>query len=173
LEGRVNLYRRLDEERRFEFAAGFHTSTTHASGYNIPSNLYSFDWFANPWKRVEFSGAFYSGQNVAHLGSGTRQGFAISGTTATAVGSIGGWGQLTVHTLPRLDFHFFTGQVDDQNNQLLRGSIGKNLLYGGNAYFRLAPNVLMGLEATQVRTMYIGQGVRLNNHYDLALGYLF
>ena len=32
------------------------------------------------------------------------------------------------------------------------GAIGKNLLFGGNAYFRLAPNVLMGLEASQVRT---------------------
>jgi hypothetical protein len=53
------------------------------------------------------------------------------------------------------------------------GSIGKNLLFGGNAYFRLAPNVLMGIEASQVRTTYIGQGVRINNHYDLALAYLF
>jgi len=89
------------------------------------------------------------------------------------VQSKGGWGQLTIHALPRLDFHFFTGQVDDDNHDLGTGSIGKNLLYGGNAYFRLAPNVLVGLEATQLRTMYLGQGVRINNHYDLALAYLF
>jgi len=31
----------------------------------------------------------------------------------------------------------------------------------------------LGIEASQVRTAYIGRGVRLNNHYDLALGYLF
>jgi hypothetical protein len=37
----------------------------------------------------------------------------------------------------------------------------------------VAPNVLMGLEASQLRTMYLGQGVRINNHYDLALAYLF
>jgi hypothetical protein len=53
------------------------------------------------------------------------------------------------------------------------GAIGKNLLFGGNAYFRLAPNVLMGLEASQLRTTYLGMGVRINNHYDLALAYLF
>ena len=82
-------------------------------------------------------------------------------------------GQLTLHTLPRLDFHFFTGQVDDANHGLGTGLIGKNLLFGGNAYFRVAPNVLMGLEATQLRTVYMGQGVRINNHYDLALAYLF
>jgi hypothetical protein len=173
LEGRVNFHHKLDAERRLEFAAGFHTSTTHAAGLSIPSNLYSLDWFANPWKRVEFSGVFYSGQNVAHLGSGTRQGFAVYRSYAYAVGSRGGWGQLTLHTLPRLDFHLFTGQVDDRNDDLGKGAIGKNLLFGGNVYFRVAPNVLVGLEATQVRTMYIGQGVRLNNHYDLALAYLF
>ncbi|MEO8597506.1 MAG: hypothetical protein ABI759_29580 [Candidatus Solibacter sp.] len=173
LEGRVNFHHKLDDERRLEFAVGFHTSTTHAGGQSIPSSLYSFDWFANPWKRVEFSGVFYSGRNVAHLGSGTRQGFAIYKNYGYAIPSIGGWGQLTLHTLPRLDFHFFTGQVDDENHDLVKGSIGKNLLFGGNAYFRIAPNVLVGLEASQVRTMILGQGVRLNNHYDLALAYLF
>jgi hypothetical protein len=116
---------------------------------------------------------FFTGQNVAHLGSGTRQGFSISRNSAYAVASRGGWGQLTLHALPRGDFHFFSGQVDDANHDLAAGAIGKNLLFGGNTYFRLAPNVLLGLEASQLRTMYLGHGVRINNHYDLALAYLF
>jgi hypothetical protein len=172
-EGRFNFYHNLDEDRRFEFAAGFHASTTHAAGQSIPSNLFSLDWSFNPWKRLEFTGVFYSGQNVAMLGSGTFQGYSVSGPSGTAVESRGGWGQLTLHALPRLDFHLFTGQVDDANHDLIRGAIGKNLLFGGNAYFHVAPNVLVGLEATQLRTMYIGQGVRINNHYDLALAYIF
>ena len=80
-EGRFNFYHKLDEDRRLEIAAGFHASTTHAAGQSIPSNLFSLDWFFNPWKPVEFTGVFYSGQNVAHLGSGTRQGFAVYTTT--------------------------------------------------------------------------------------------
>ena len=174
LEGRFNFFYNLDDDRHLEFAPGFHTSVTHAAGQSIPSTLYSFDWFFNPWKPVEFSGAFYSGQNVAHLGSGTRQGFGIYyGRYVYAVESRGGWGQITLHALPRLDFHLFTGQVDDSSPFLNTGAIGKNLLYGGNSYFRLAPNVLLGLEATQLRTVYLGQGTRINNHYDLALAYLF
>jgi len=161
------------DERRLEFAAGFHQSTTHAGGESIPSSLYSLDWFYNPWKRLEFTGTFYSGQNVAHLGSGTRQGFAITRYHTYAVASKGGWGQITIHTPPRLDFHLFTGQVDDANHELGVGAIGKNLLFGGNLYFKVAPNVLVGLETTQVRTLYMGQGTRINNHYDLALAYLF
>jgi hypothetical protein len=173
VEGRFNFHHNFDDERRLEFATGFHASTTHAGGRSIPSNLISFDWFFNPWKQVEFAGAFYSGQNVAHLGSGTRQGYAVYKNYAYAVESTGGWGQVTLHALPRLDFHLFTGQVDDANHELAASSIAKNLLYGANAYFRVAPNVLVGLETTQLRTMYIGQGMRINNHYDLALAYLF
>jgi len=173
LEGRFNFFHNLDDERRLEFAPGFHTSTTHAAGQSIPSTLYSFDWFFNPWKPVEFSGVFYNGQNVAHLGSGTRQGFGLIGRYVYAVQSIGGWGQVTVHAAPRLDFHLFTGEVHDFSREMAAGAIGKNILFGGNGYFRLAPNVLLGLEATQVRTVYLGQGTRINNHYDLALAYLF
>jgi hypothetical protein len=110
---------------------------------------------------------------VAPLGNGYAQGFTGYGQYLRPVPSIGGWGQITLHTLSRLDFHFFTGQQDDRNRGLDAGRIGKNLMYGGNLFYRIAPNVLVGLEATQVRTVYIGQGLLINNHYDLAIGYLF
>ena len=50
---------------------------------------------------------------------------------------------------------------------------GRNLAYAGNLIYRLGPNVLLGLEASQARTNYFLRPNRLNNHYDLALGYLF
>jgi hypothetical protein len=173
LEGRFNFFHRIDDDRRLEMAAGFHTSTTHAAGGSVPSNLVSIDWFFNPWKIVEFTGAFYSGTNVAHLGSGTRQGFGTYGRYLYGIDSRGGWGQATIHAARRWDVHLFTGQIDDANYRLIAGSIGKNLLYGGNVYFHIAPNVITAIETTQLRTMYIGQGLRINNHYDLALAYLF
>jgi hypothetical protein len=172
-EGRFEVFHNLDDDRRLEFATGFHTSTTHIGGLSLPSHLYSFDWFFNPIRRVEFSGAFYDGQNVAVLGNGYGQGFYGYGRYQEPIPSIGGWGQLTLHTLPRLDFHLFTGQQDDDNKDLNTGRIAKNLMYGGNVYYRIAPNVLVGFEATQLRTIYIGQGLRINNHYDLALAYSF
>jgi hypothetical protein len=173
LEGRFELFHKLDDERRLEIAPGFHTSTTHVAGLSVPSNLFSTDWFFNPWRRLELSGAFYTGQNVAPLGEGYQQGYGIYYGRAYAVASRGGWAQLTIHTLPRLDFHLFSGQQDDENERLDTGRIAKNLLFGGNLYYRLAPNVIVALETTQLRTVYVNQPVRLNNHYDLALAYLF
>ncbi|HUB34425.1 MAG TPA: hypothetical protein VMA31_15410 [Bryobacteraceae bacterium] len=173
LEGRFEFYYKLDDDRRIEIAPGFHLSETHAGGVSIPSQLVSVDWFVNPWKPVEFSGAFYNGQNVAPLGNGFAEGFYGYGRNLEAVPSIGGWGQITIHTLPRLDFHFFAGQQQNRAADLAAGLITHNLMYGGNFFYRIAPNVLVGIETTQLRTLYISQGVRINNHYDLALAYLF
>jgi hypothetical protein len=54
-------------------------------------------------------------------------------------------GQLSILGLPRLEFHLFSGQQNDRNSDLITGSTGKDLLFGGN-FFRLAPNVLAGLK---------------------------
>jgi hypothetical protein len=174
LEGRFEFFHKFDEERRFELAPGFHVSTTHAGGLSIPSQVFSADWLFRPFHALELTGAFYNGHNVALLGTGTvPQGFFVYEGRATGIRSAGGWGQLTIHALPRVDLHLFTGQRDDWNSELNAGAIGKNLVYGANLFYRLSPNVLLGWETSQTRTVYLGQGTRINNHYDLALGYLF
>jgi hypothetical protein len=89
------------------------------------------------------------------------------------VASHGGWGQLAYRPTNRLSFHLYGGQQDDRNRDLVAGGVAKNLIYAGNLIYRIGPNVLLGLEASQVRTTYIGSGTRLNPHYDLALAYLF
>ena len=173
MEGRFEFYHKFDDERRLEIAPGFHVSTTHVSSFSVPSQVFSFDWFVNPVRWFEFTGAYYHGENVALLGSGYRQGFGLYQSEADAVHSQGGWGQFTFHLMRRMDLHLLSGQQDDHNSDLVAGNISKNFLFGGNLYFRLAPNVILSPEVSQVRTVYLGQGTRLNNHYDLALGYLF
>ncbi len=174
LEGRFEVFHHFADGRRLEIAPGFHTSTTHAAGRSIPSRIFSMDWFFNPWQPVEFSGAFYTGRNVAPLGNGYLQGFTVEESGALLpVHSTGGWGQMTVRAAPRVDLHIFGGQQDDDDRDLYSGRIGRNLQYGGNVYYHLAPNVLTGFEASQVRTWYVGQRLRINNHYDVALAYYF
>jgi hypothetical protein len=80
---------------------------------------------------------------------------------------------LALRPTSRLTFNLFNGQQDDRNRDLLRGFVAKNLVYGANAMYRLGPNVMAAVEAAQVRTIYLGTGTRIANHYDLALAYLF
>jgi hypothetical protein len=174
LEGRFEVYRRWSGERKIEIAPGFHTSTSHVGGQSAPSNLFSLDWIIAPHARFDFSGAFYTGQNLAHLGTGAiRQGLASYDGELESIHTVGGWGQLTARASSRLAFHFFTGQLDDRNSQLRRGALGKNLVFGSNFFYNLAPNVIVSVEASQTRSVFLGTGLRLNNHYDLALAYLF
>jgi hypothetical protein len=174
LEGRLEFYHSFQGQDgpRIEIAPGFHTSVTHVAGYSVPSNLFSLDWFANPVSKLEFTGAFFSGQNVAPLGG--LEGFTILPTgVAIPVHSRGGWSQLTFLATPRLSFHFFSGLENGRTTDLEAYAIGRNWLYGANLFYRIAPNVLLGAEVSQARTNYIDSSLRLNNHYDLALAYLF
>lgn len=174
LEGRYEFYHNFDDTRRIEIAPGFHTSTTHVGGFSVPSSLWSLDWLIVPVRPFEFTGAFFSGQNVAALGTGAiNEGYEAYRHGAEAIGSDGGWGQFTVHAAKRIDVHLFTGIQTYQTSMLSAGDVNRNFMYGANLFYRLAPNVLLGPELSQLRTFYIAQGARINNHYDFALAYLF
>lgn len=173
LQGRFELVHRLDDRRRIEIAPGFHFSKSQPDGGSVPSRLFSLDWMANPWPKLEFSGVFFSGRNLGMFGAPGQGIVERPGGVFLPVHSRGGWGQLSFLVTDRLSFNLFGGQHDDRNRDLDAGQIGKNFSYAGNVMYRLAPNVLVSLEALQLRTSYVGAGRRINNRYDLALAYLF
>jgi hypothetical protein len=161
------------EKRRFEIAPGFSFSQSHVAGGSAASRLGTLDWLARPCGWIEFTGAFFHGDNAAGLG-GLRQGFTVlSNGAVVPVHVNGGWGQLSLIATPRLSFHLFGGGEFDNGMSLPSNAISRNLSYAGNVMYKLAPNVLAALEISQLRTTSVSSGVRLNNHYDLALAYLF
>jgi hypothetical protein len=171
-EGRFLFYRG-GETRRIEFAPGAHFSTTHVNGQAIDSRLLTMDWLVKPASFLEISGAWFRGTNDAGLGA-MRQGFTVlPGGRIVAVHATGGWSQLSLFPTNRLSLHFFGGEEEDRASDLVANSVRRNLSYAGNIVYKLAPNVLAAFEASQTRTDYISSGLRLNNHYDLALAYLF
>ena len=115
---------------------------------------------------------FYHGRNVAVLGA-LRQGFTVLDGNWLSVPSTGGWAQLRFPLTSRLSFNLYGGEQDDKNSDLVFGNIAKNQAYFSNVMYRFAPNVMVSLEGGQVRTTYAGAGNRLNDHYDLAIAYLF
>ena len=179
LEGHFQLTHRFDDRRRLEFAPGFHWSTTHVAGAAVPARAFSLDWFVNPIERVEFTGAWFAGRNLAKLGGGgVGQGFTIVTLSpdefrVIPVRTRGGWAQVTFIATPRLSFNLYGGQDDPNNRDLASGGVAKNLAYAANAFYRLAHNVVVGAEVSQVRTQFLNGQRPLNNHYDLALAYLF
>ena len=173
LEGRFELWRQFSDTSRLEIAPGFHISRTHVAGLSVPSNLFTVDWLWQPVSAFQLTGMFFHGGNAAGVG-GLRQGFTLLGEgQATAVGATGGWAQFSYFATKRLSFNFYGGEEDDRGADLLKNEIHRNLSYAGNAMYRLGSNVLLGLEAAQVRTSYVQSLYRLTNHYDLAVAYLF
>ena len=174
-EARFMASHAFGESGRIEIAPAAHASTTHVAGAGVPSRLWSVDWLISPLEKVELTGMYFTGKNVAHFGvAGIRQGFTVLGTgQVRPVGSRGGWSQLKLKATPRLDFHLMAGIHDDRNRDLQGDGVGRNLNWGGNFFYRLAPNVILSFEALQARTAYLQTGKRINNHFDLAIAYLF
>ena len=176
-EGRLEFWTHSGE-RKFEIAPGFHFSSSHVSGASVPSTIASLDWKFQPGRQFAFTGAWFRGKNTANTGA-MRQGFVVTGpATATAVHSWGGWGQSTFFLTPRLTWNLYGGQQRDRSadlgvNFFAGGGITRNFVYANNFMYRLAPNILASFEASQTRTNYRNSGIRLNNHYDLSLAYLF
>jgi hypothetical protein len=183
VEGRAAFFHKFGTDSRIEIAPGFHLSETHVAGGSVPSHVFSTDWLIRPFQPVELTGFFFTGENVANLGTtGIRQGFSILGPAQILpVHSRGGWTQLKLIATDRLSFHLMAGLQNDRAFDVLAGlgaqgasgGIGRNLAYGANFFYKLAPNVILSFETLQTRTSYLLFGQRLNNHYDLALAYLF
>jgi hypothetical protein len=148
-------------------------SETHVDGVSIPSRLFTIDWMLQPLVKWRLTGAYFHGRNAAGVG-GLRQGFNFTDEDQfTAVRASGGWAQVSFLATKRLTFNSYAGQESDNAADLLAGQISRNFVYAVNSQYRLGQNILLGLEASQARTAYIGGQIRLLNHYDLALAYLF
>jgi len=173
LQGRFEFWDQFASEGRMEIAPGFHVSDTHVGGVSIPSRLFTIDWMLQPLPKWRFTGTYFHGRNAAGVG-GLRQGFHFTDENEfTAVRTSGGWGQVSFLATKRLTFNAYSGLESDNAADLLAGQISRNFVYAVNSQYRLGPNILVGLEASQVRTAYTGGRSRLLNHYDLALAYLF
>lgn len=173
LEGRFEFWNEFTSRRRIEIAPGFHVSETHVGGVSIPSRLFTIDWMLQPLAKWRFTGTYFHGRNAAGVG-GLRQGFNFTDENRfTAVRTSGGWAQVSFLASKRLTLNSYAGQESNHLADLLAGQISRNFVYAVNSQYRLGPNILLGLEVSQARTAYTGGRIRLLNHYDLALAYLF
>ncbi len=173
VEGRLQYWRRWSEAGRLEIAGGIHQNRNHLGSFSLPSNVYSVDWFFRPIQKLEFSGLFFHGRNVPVLGA-LPPGFnVLPNGQVIPVRSNGGWSQMRIPITSRLAFNMYGGAQVNRGSDLGFGNPSGNAAYFANFMYRLAPNVIVSVEGGQVRTAYHQIGNRLNDHYDLAIAYLF
>jgi hypothetical protein len=174
LEGRIAFWHKFDDTRKFEIAPGFHFSSTHVVAQSVGSHLASLDWLVTPGSRFEWKGTLFRGQNAAGLGT-LGNGFTIDyDGVAHPIEISGGWSQAAFFITPRLTFNLFGGI---ENNHPLSaanpGTAARNFTYASNIMYRFGPNVVVSLEALQLRSHLFSGAAEVHNHYDVAFGYLF
>jgi len=174
LQGRFVFWKQTGGDSRLEIAPGFHVSDTKVAGTAVPSRIVSVDWQVPMGRRFGLTGQLFHGENMGVVG-GLRQPLVVdeSASTPYAVRGNGGWTQLKFQPSSRLTFNFFAGQENDLRRDVDDGQVARNQNYGANAIYKIMSNVLASFEWSYVRTTYIGDGDRINRHYDLAFAYLF
>lgn len=173
IEGRFAFWHKFDDTRRIEIAPGFHASTTHVAGNSVGSHIGSLDWLVVPASYLKLTGTFFKGQNLANLGA-LGNGFVITPAgLARPVNSSGGWAQVAFPITNRLTLNLYSGLENDHSPYLSASNIVHDWTYATNLIYRIGPNVLVSAEALQMRTRSFAGVEGLQNHYDLAIGYLF
>jgi hypothetical protein len=171
-EGRAEFWKNWSNNRKLEVASGFHTSFSKVDETSVASDTVSFDWLIDPLPRFEITGAFYRGQNLSTFGGGAGITLFPSGTLQ-GIHQTSGWVQTSFRLTQRLKLNGFAGEQSDRASDLGPAALRSNLAWGGNLMYHIAPNVIASIEALQLRTKYTNIGLRLNDHYDLAIAYLF
>ena len=172
LQGRFELAAGTVGERRIEIAPGFHLSESNVSGRRYRSDLVTFDWLVSPHPKLKWTGLAWTGQNVHHFGA-LRQSFGLINGVLRPVRARGGWTQVSVPVTDKLSLNVFGGLHDDRNEDLGSAAVAVNRSGAVNMMYRLAPHIVLSLEAMKQRTTYRDVGNRSNNRYDLSIAYLF
>lgn len=173
LEGRLAIWHRFSDTRRFEVAPGFHLSSEHIGGNSVGSRIASLDWLVAAGSHLNITGAMFTGENVAGLGA-LGNGVAMNRYGIfRAVHSTGGWSQVAVPLTSRLTLNIFSGLENDSRTDVSASAIVHNWSYASNLIYHLTSNVVLGLEGMQMRTRSALDVTGVQNRYDLAVGYLF
>ncbi|MGA8030594.1 MAG: hypothetical protein WB992_25905 [Bryobacteraceae bacterium] len=173
IQGRFGLAHQWSEQSRFAAGVGFHSSSTHVLEQSVGSRVISADFLLKPLSKVELTGTIFHGENFSNIGGGapgisvTPQGVAIP------IHGTGGWIQLALPVTSRLTFDFYAGRQLYDAKDLLPYEIARTLTYAGNILYRISPNVVLGLEASQSRIDLLDSQQVLANRYDANVAYLF
>ncbi|MDQ2777509.1 MAG: DUF2681 domain-containing protein [Acidobacteriota bacterium] len=171
-EARGEIKHTWSYDSRFVLGFGGHVSSTHLNGGSVPSRLVSMDLDYKPLRWIGFSGTIVHGENFSNLG-GIPPGVTINGVSVTPVHGTAGWVQVALPVTSQLTFDAYAGRQLNRATDLSAFQIVRSLTYAANALYKIAPNVVLGIEAAQDRIDYLNHTAFKTNRYDLTAAYLF
>jgi hypothetical protein len=177
----------MGTDTRLEISAGAYFQSRNF-GYHRNANSYAVtsDWLIPLTRHFELTGEAFYGQG---LGLGKPSGadiadvFSFTGSLsdslakARGIHSAGGWTQLKARPTAKLDFNFAYGLDDPRNRDIFAGVLPydarlKNETFSVNSIYRLRSNFIVSVEYRRLWTTY-ADAQTTNNHFNLAIGYLF
>ncbi len=173
LQARVGLSHQSSEQSRFAAGIGFHSSSTHVLGQSVDSRVISADFLFKPLPKLEFTGTVFHGENFSNIGGGPPGVSVTAQDLVIPIHGTGGWLQVALPVTSRLTFDLYAGRQLNNARDLLPYEIARTLTYASNVLYRISPNVVLGLEASQSRLDYLDEHQLLSNRYDATVAYLF
>ena len=173
IQARAEVRHHWTEQSRVAIGFGFHESSSHILGQSAKSQVFSTDFLYKPFSKIELSGTLLRGENFANLG-GASPGISVS--TAGMVIPIrgaAGWLQLSFPLTSRLTLDAYAGRQLNNRHDLISYNVERTLTYAGNALYRVAPNVVLGFEASRFEFEYLNLQQFFTNRYDATFAYLF
>jgi hypothetical protein len=125
-----------------------------------------------PSRWIDFSGSVVHGENFSNLG-GIPPGFRIDGSSILPIHGTAGWVQVALPVSSRLTFDMYAGRQLNRAADLSAYEVARSLTYAANALYKIAPNIVLGVEAAQDRMDYLNNFGFKTNRYDATAAYLF
>ncbi len=173
VQARVQVEHTWGEGKKISGGLAGDGSTSHVLGASVPSRVLSADLAVKPLRWLEISGTLLRGKNFANLG-GVPGGVTInSGQTVVPIRGSAGWLQASFPVTRRLTFDVYSGRQLNNDRDLSAYGVSKTETLAGNILYRLAPNVVLGLEAARNRVEYLNALEFWANRYDATVAYLF
>ena len=101
---------------------------------------------------VAIQGSAWQGANLDNYFGGIGQG--INKTLDTEIGAKGGWAQLVLDPVEKINLNLGYGLDDPDEGDLNKGNRSKNELLFANVFFKLNSAVTLGLEYSYITTSY-------------------
>ncbi len=186
-ETRLAFSREADPDMPLEIGVGGYFQPRRlgplhtANSYAVTS-----DWQIPLTRHMEWSGEAFYGQGISlseQSGTDIANAFSYYGSLSDAltrvrgVRSTGGWTQLSIRPNAKLEFNTAFGLEDPWNRDIFGGLYQydvrlKNETFSINSIYRFRSNFLVSAEYRRLWTLY-ATAQTTNNHFNLAVGYLF